>query len=634
MPSRCCLSTSVGEAWYSASDVATSNVSDVPRLPIPDFDKTIAIYLSSVKALSESEDKFLEHAKIVDAFASENGIGRKLDSLVKDEDSKRAEKHEYPYSYIEAHWDDMYLGGRYASPINVNPSYLLNLPHLDKSQDRFEKLARYTLATLSWHAKVMSGRLDRGGGDVCFSPFAKQLGAARIPAEGRDLLELHPWARHVVVFCGTEVYSLDVLNDEGNASLFSEADLQQALADIYENVLSNGSGGKPQHPPLSLLTATSRDRSASSRAVLTSVGNNAESIRVIDTALLSIALDLPADAEITSTSLSTAALVGDVDGLQPRWFDKHQLLSLENGELGYNFEHSYSDGMSWNRMISEVAASVQGLSPPRGCQPLEPLPVSSSTGVISRVDFELDDNVRKCLQEAAEEFGGMISNLHNVVVDFTDYGKDEIKTWKQSPDAVVQLALMLAFARLHPNVPLPSVYEACSVSKFFHGRTETIRSLTEPAAAFLRAGVAALGDDNQADVKATLQPLMAEATAAHKDISIAAASANGIDRHLLALQKMAERKGVDEPLFAEPLWQNSKAWKLSTSNVTADFVRYFAFGAVDPDGYGIGYTVNNDAIPMNISCYRDSDHNTDAQRFGDEVRQSLLFLKDVATSAS
>ena len=37
-----------------------------------------------------------------------------------------------------------------------------------------------------------------------------------------------------------------------------------------------------------------------------------------------------------------------------RWFDKHSLIRIPNGKVGINFEHSFSDGMVWNRMLSDV----------------------------------------------------------------------------------------------------------------------------------------------------------------------------------------------------------------------------------------------------------------------------------------
>ena len=82
-----------------------------------------------------------------------------------------------------------------------------------------------------------------------------------------------------------------------------------------------------------------------------------------------------------------------------------------------------------------------------------------------------------------------------------------------------------------------------------------------------------------------LQELMTAATSTHRQISVDAASGSGIDRHLTALQVLAASEGIEEPLFTDPLFTASKRWVLSTSNVTADFIRYFAFGAVDPHGY-------------------------------------------------
>jgi len=51
--------------------------------------------------------------------------------------------------------------------------------------------------------------------------------------------------------------------------------------------------------------------------------------------------------------------------------------------------------------------------------------------------------------------------------------------------SVLQLAFMAAYYGLHGA--MPPVYEACATRKFFHGRTETIRSATEAATAFCKA---------------------------------------------------------------------------------------------------------------------------------------------------
>ena len=41
-----------------------------------------------------------------------------------------------------------------------------------------------------------------------------------------------------------------------------------------------------------------------------------------------------------------------------RWFDKHQAVVQKDGTIGLNFEHSFSDGTTWNRMVHEVHRHV------------------------------------------------------------------------------------------------------------------------------------------------------------------------------------------------------------------------------------------------------------------------------------
>eukprot|EP00961_Rhodomonas_salina_P141948 1911181-Rhodomonas_salina.1 len=40
-------------------------------------------------------------------------------------------------------------------------------------------------------------------------------------------------------------------------------------------------------------------------------------------------------------------------------FDKFQVVSDPSGTLGVNFEHSYADGLAWNRWLSEVWYDMQ-----------------------------------------------------------------------------------------------------------------------------------------------------------------------------------------------------------------------------------------------------------------------------------
>lgn len=66
-------------------------------------------------------------------------------------------------------------------------------------------------------------------------------------------------------------------------------------------------------------------------------------------------------------------------------------------------------------------------------------------------------------------------------------------------------------------------------------------------------------------------------------------SGHGFDRHLFALRKIAENTGMDVPdLYKDPAYALINHNILSTSTLSAPMVLVGGFGAVVPDGYGIG----------------------------------------------
>ena len=68
-------------------------------------------------------------------------------------------------------------------------------------------------------------------------------------------------------------------------------------------------------------------------------------------------------------------------------------------------------------------------------------------------------------------------DLQMKVLNFTGFGKGKIKTFKLSPDSFVQMAIQLAFYRLH-GVPV-ATYESGGTRVYKEGRTETIRSCSQ-----------------------------------------------------------------------------------------------------------------------------------------------------------
>ena len=87
------------------------------------------------------------------------------------------------------------------------------------------------------------------------------------------------------------------------------------------------------------------------------------------------------------------------------------------------------------------------------------------------------------LRNAVAEFADLVGRHDLATCAFRAGGKRMIKGFKMSPDAFVQMALQLAHYRMHGHSV--STYESASTAAFKHGRTETIRSATPEAAAFV-----------------------------------------------------------------------------------------------------------------------------------------------------
>lgn len=133
---------------------------------------------------------------------------------------------------------------------------------------------------------------------------------------------------------------------------------------------------------------------------------------------------------------------------------------------------------------------------------------------------------------------------------------------------------------------------------FLHGRTESIRSVTEPSLAFVKTYY---NKDSTPQMKLdSLRTALKQHTVLTRDC----AKGQGQDRHLYALECLFERlhKGENKPLlFTDPGWRLLNHTVLSTSNCGNPALRLFGFGPVVSDGFGIGYIIKEDGISVSIT---------------------------------
>ncbi len=110
------------------------------------------------------------------------------------------------------------------------------------------------------------------------------------------------------------------------------------------------------------------------------------------------------------------------------------------------------------------------------------------------------------------------------------------------------------------------------------------------------------------------------ATECHSEGVKLAASGKGIERHLFALMKIAEKNSIPTPaFFSSTGYKKLNHTILSTSNCGNPSLRLFGFGPVVQDGFGIGYIIRDSGLQFSIS----SKHRQ-TKRFAHILSQTLM----------
>jgi carnitine O-acetyltransferase len=220
-----------------------------------------------------------------------------------------------------------------------------------------------------------------------------------------------------------------------------------------------------------------------------------------------------------------------------------------------------------------------------------------------RMQFTIPANIKRQIFHAEAALGDKIVASETVVLEFNDYGKLLITGNHLSPDAYIQMSILLAYYKLYGKVVCS--YEPVLTKSFFHGRTEAMRSTTREAKDLCEAFFQTR--------YSTVQKLSMLRRAIQTQVQYVSecARGKGVDRHLHALKCIAERHEIPMPPFFE-----SKPWKLlnhsilSTSNCGNPSIRLFGFGPVVSDGFGIGYIIKDKSV-----CYTISSKHRQTKRF-------------------
>jgi carnitine O-acetyltransferase len=575
--------------------VAQAEIKTLPRLPIPPLDETLKRFLEYVEPLV-SPDEMKETVEVVKQFAMKEGPS--LDAQL------RSLREQAETSWLEGMWDTSYLEYRERTPLNVSPAFMLENEALDRNTNQIDRAARLLEATGKWTASLRNGTLEvdkEGDKPICMHQYTKLLGSARLPVFGRDVLVQCHTATHVIVLSKRQFYVLDILTGSG------EPVPAQKLAKSLKLILADSDActqpGKPMIPNVSILTSEHRDTWADVYPEVEAL--NKATLQAIHDSILVLVLDPQSPADVDAAGAATLHNMGE-----SRWFDKSvQLIVYKNAIAGLNMEHAGYDGQTLIRFFGDLALlsaklpSVD-LSDSALATDSSNTQHNASAPEFSKLTWQLNEKIHVAMGRAQRDLEEAIYKMDLKTLNFTKFGKKAITKHKISPDAFAQAALHLAYFRTFGANR--SAYESCAMKRFYHGRTEVIRSLTAQLHQFIGLTRCPPSTAQQQ------QDAARKAFEAHVNRAKQCQQGNGVDRHLWGMLQLANHRRQHvanyqiPKLYSLPAWKRMRHDHLSTSNCGNEQLSYFGFGPTWTDGLGIGYIIKNNSLIATVSSYEHS----------------------------
>lgn len=580
------------------------NVQKLPRLPIPSLDDTLQRYKASVEPL-KSPESVKAHLAKMDKFRGESA--QKLQKVLIAEDKAAAAAGEYPFSYIEPLWDAGYLEYRGPSPINIAPAFSTH--PIGKNLTQCEVASRIMVSVYKYIRRMVTEGVEVSAdapGDV--SQLANQFAFARMPGKTRDSFFQADLAtaRTFTVLRDGNIYVVRIADDNGK--VFPLSTICGALQHILKVTPMDNTA------PVSVLTSWNRDMWFAARDALSQNPNNKRLLEEIDRSIAVVCLDhVVWGSDVLKKQ--QAMLHGGEEEHENRWYDKHQIIVSADGQLAFNFEHCFSDGMTWSTWVKDVYCDLTGSPSLPAVPEAAGLTAKEAKQLVTPITLEFGKSGASSIREAREATKELIKGVKLVPIEL-EFGKSQIKKLGLSPDAFFQIAFHMAYYNVHQHIA--PTYESCSTRSFFHGRTETIRTASRAVAEFLRDG----------EKGSLSKHLCLAAAKTHVALAKEASAGQGVDRHLLALKHIAEKSGdkVALDFFNDKLYKHSSTWHMSTSNVSQPFLEYFNFGPVAANGYGLGYNIGDKETRVVISSFEASEV-TDAARLSDSIAQATAMLQ-------
>lgn len=579
----------------------------LPSLPVPDLAATCEAALALAAPLVDAGTLAATRAA-VEELARPDGPGERLQALLLEHKASLGGNA----SWLRPLWDDMYLAWRDPLPVNMNYCFRFAAERWGGGRALPRLVRALTETALLLRDQSLPPEETRAG--VLAMDQARSCLYTRIPGTGADRLLAADLAGPLTaaVVCGGHWFILPLAYADGTPA--SEEALQNAFAAIRREAAGMRSLFPSSMPSPAAMTAAPRAEAAALRAALQRDMQNRLSLAALEKSLFVVCLDPPHESD---DSFMHSLLCGPAAS---RWFDKSlQIVCSENGGLGANFEHAGCDAAIWLYLLGLCDKRILARDSEEGRAAAEAAPV------FRPLRWRIEGDTASRLEAVADDFARRSASVDLCCRDFAEYSREGLKSLGTSPDAFLQVGFQAAQYRIFGR--LRSAYEAVAVRGFAGGRTECARPCTAEAGAFAEALGSAPAEEQLRRYR--------QAEDAHKAALRRCQQGLGAERHLTGLAAMfqlyKDTHGLAQApaLFRDPGWLTVRHDALSTSGIGAPFIRFFGFGPVVEDGYGVGYAPGPDATGLVVTSFRGKAEPSGvfAAAFAECAASTALLLK-------
>ncbi len=513
-------------------------------LPLPPLEHTINQFLTAIQPVFNEKDVDACHA-LAKTFLQ--GEGQDLQAKLQDYAQTQVAQGK---SWLSDYWLEGYLSGRGIKSTSSNVGFQINFA---SECTQLTRAAEFIYRVAQTHHDYIQGKIepleDGRGNTLSMDGWQVLNGAMRIPKAELDELYYAPNTvnnRHISIFYQGHHYVLNITDEQG--VLLPKEAIEFALHNLSATKSSS---------PFSLVSALPSVEAQSYLDELCINEHNKKLYQMLKDSWFCVSL-FASEKNTEELDILTQQSFFPSRAWQYKPFTYQ--IDLNSSFISVQVEHTGLDGATLQAILDYAFA-------------LKLTAATEKKAQARLFDWQITDALATEIQTAVSNANRQVGSLE--VRKFSvDYSAIKVKV---SHDALIQLSLL--YAQLLVFKQLRNTYEAVDTSHYLAGRTECLRPNTHAARHFCEKLItnSASIDDLQAALKA------------QKAWVIACKSGQGIDRHLLALSKIA----CHSDDFFSYVQRFIGHDFLSTSTVGRQApIRRFIFAPTSIDGFGVNYSLD------------------------------------------